>query len=137
MPTPEDERFERYLKQFRPLAPETLQIEKHERATRLPSVFAKWTAVAAAAAAMLIAAVLTNQSRLKPTHSLSGTGSPATVERLTSLQPLTIGSANALLARAPSVKAAVDQVAFQSEATPLSKGTQSALAVLSKENIKL
>ena len=134
MPTPEDERFERYLKQFRPLAPETLQIEKHERATRLPFVFAKWTTVAAA---MLIAAVLTNQSRLKPTHSPSGTGSPATVELLTSSQPLTIGSANALLARAPSVKAAVDQVAFQSQATPLSKGTQSALAVLSKENIKL
>ena len=134
MPTPEDDRFERYLKQFRPLAPETLQIEKHERATRLPFVFAKWTTVAAA---MLIAAVLTNQSRLKPTHSPSGTGSPATVELLTSSQPLTIGSANALLARAPSVKAAVDQVAFQSQATPLSKGTQSALAVLSKENIKL
>ena len=134
MPTPEDERFERYLKQFRPLAPETLQIEKHERATRLPFVFAKWTTVAAA---MLIAAVLTNQSRLKPTHSPSGTGSPATVELLTSSQPLTIGSANRLLARAPSVKAAVDQVAFQSQATPLSKGTQSALAVLSKENIKL
>jgi hypothetical protein len=134
VPTPEDERFERYLKQFRPLAPETLQIEKHERATRLPFVFAKWTTVAAA---MLIAAVLTNQSRLKPTHSPSGTGSPATVELLTSSQPLTIGSANALLARAPSVKAAVDQVAFQSQATPLSKGTQSALAVLSKENIKL
>jgi hypothetical protein len=134
VPTPEDERFERYLKQFRPLPPETLQIEKHERATRLPFVFAKWTAVAAAAAAMLIAAVLTNQSRLKPTHSPSGTGSPATVERLTSL---TIGSANGLLARAPSVKAAVDQVAFRSQTTPLSKGTQSALAVLSKENIKL
>ena len=113
------------------LAPETLQIEKHERAPRRPFVFVKWTAVAAA---VLIAAVLTNQSRLKPTHSPSGTGSPATVERLTSL---TIGSANALLARAPSLKAAVDQVAFQSEATPLSKGTQSALAVLSKENIKL
>jgi hypothetical protein len=134
VPTPEDERFERYLKQFRPLAPETLQIEKHERATRLPFVFAKWTTVAAA---MLIAAVLTNQSRLKPTHSPSGTGSPATVERLTSSQPLTIGSANRLLARAPSVKAAVDQVAFRSQTTPLSKGTQSALAVLSKENIKL
>ena len=134
MPTPEDERFERYLKQFRPLAPETLQIEKHERATRLPFVFAKWTTVAAA---MLIAAVLTNQSRLKPTHSPSGTGNPATVELLTSSQPLTIGSANALLAHAPSVKAAVDQLAFQSQATPLSKGTQSALAVLSKENIKL
>jgi hypothetical protein len=59
------------------------------------------------------------------------------VEQVKDLRPLTLGSANELLAHAPSFRAATDRLAFQSQAIPLSKGTQSALAVLSKENIKL
>ena len=56
---------------------------------------------------------------------------------LTRQEPLTIASANALLAQAPSVKAAVDQIAFSSQSTQVPKGQHSALAVLSEEKIKL
>ncbi len=134
MLSPDDERFERYLKQFRPLPPESLQTEKHRRATRRPFALA---AGAAAAAAILVAAVLTMSPRRKPAHSPDGTEDLAGVQQLTNPQPLTIGSASALLAHAPSFKAAVDLVAFRSQATQLPKGARSALAVLSKENAKL
>ncbi|PYV24716.1 MAG: hypothetical protein DMG24_10715 [Acidobacteria bacterium] len=134
MPTPDDERFEHYLKQFRPLAPESLQSEKHGRAARRPFVFAAW---AAAAATVLVVALLTMHPLHKPTHSADGTASLARDEQLANAQSLTIGSANALLAHAPSFKAAVDLVAFQRQAAQLPKGTHSALAVLSKEKNKL
>lgn len=129
-----DEQFERFLKQFRPLAPEPLSSRKHGGATRSPFVLAAW---AAAVAAVLIAAWLSMHPRPNPTPSPEGTASLTRVEQLINPQPLTIGSANALLAHAPSFKAAVDQVGFQSQATQLSKGTHSALAALSKENTKL
>ncbi len=134
MPIPDnDEQFERYLKQFRPLIPESLPSEKHGGATRGPFAFAAW----AATAAVLLTAWLTMRPRPKPTPLPYETASLAAVEQLTNPQPLTIGSANALLARAASFKAAFDQLAFQPQATQLSKGTHSALAALSKENARL
>ena len=51
--------------------------------------------------------------------------------------PLTIRSANAWLAQAPTVKAGIDLLAFSSQNTPFKNGKQSAIAVLSKEKIKL
>ena len=75
--------------------------------------------------------------RRKPSQSPDGAESLGRAEQLTNAQPLTIGSANALLVHAPSFKAAVDLVAFQPQAAQLSKGTHSALAVLSKEHTKL
>jgi hypothetical protein len=51
-------------------------------------------------------------------------------------QPLTVGSANDLLAHAPSVEAALDRVPFHPPSTPLPRGKQSALAVLSEDNEK-
>lgn len=134
MPTPDDERFELYLKQFRPLAPESLQSEKHGRATLRRLVLAAWVA---AAAIVLVATVFMMRPRGKPTQSPDGTKSSGGVEQLTNAEPLTVSSANALLVHAPSFKAAVDLVAFQPQATRLSKGTHSALAVLSKENTPL
>jgi hypothetical protein len=65
---------------------------------------------------------------------------PARGEAFTAEQPLTIGTANALLARSPSAKAAVDDVAAQAfEVHPVrsSEHTQSALAALGKEKTKL
>jgi hypothetical protein len=53
------------------------------------------------------------------------------------LEPLTMRSANAWLATAPSFKAAVDDLAFRSQTSPLPQGTQSAVAVLSKEKSRL
>ena len=74
--------------------------------------------------------------RRKPTQSPDGAESLGRAEQLTNAQPLTVGRANTLLVHAPSFKAAVDLVAFQSQAAQLPKGTHSALALLSKENTK-
>ena len=50
---------------------------------------------------------------------------------------LTIGRANALLVHAPSLKEAFDDLSFQPQPASQPEGKQSALAALSKENIKL
>jgi hypothetical protein len=129
-----DARFEAYLKQFRPLAPAPLPAERHGRATRRSFVLAAW---AAAAAAVLAAALIVFHSHAGgpqvalPTENLAGT------DQLINTPPLTIRSANALLATAPSFKAAVDEMAFSSKATPLPKDKHSALTELSKEKTKL
>lgn len=123
------EKFEQFLRQFRPRAPEPLPIEKQERASRRRFLFA----ASAAAAAVIVAAALTVFFRSNTADSTKNLA----VEHLPNLQTLTIGSANALLAQKPSVKAVVHEMAFKSQSTQPSKGMQSALAVLSKENIKL
>jgi len=133
-PLNDDEQFETYLKQFHPLAPEPLPGEKPERAPRRKFVFAAWGVAAAAA---IIAAVLMMRPRPEPPRSPDSPANMANVNQFSNSQPLTLGDANALLAHAPSAKAAIDQLAFPSPTTQLTKGTQSALAVLSKENIKL
>jgi hypothetical protein len=61
----------------------------------------------------------------------------AFAERHAPSEPLTMRSANAWLATAPSFKAAVDDLAFRSQTSPLPQGKQSAVAVLSKEKIRL
>ena len=59
------------------------------------------------------------------------------VEQIANSEPLTLQRANALLARASSVEAALDGVAFSRQRSNLPQGSQSALATLSKEDIKL
>lgn len=132
MSTSDDQQFEEYLKQFRPLAPETLQIGSHGRTTRRRVVFA----ACAAAAALLIASVILKWPPSRLTDLVEGTRSLTEIEQTTNSQPLTIGSVNDLLAHAPSIKVAVDLVAFQPRTPQLPKGTQSVLALLSKENTK-
>jgi hypothetical protein len=127
VPILDDGQFERYLKEFHPLAPASLQIEKQPRAARRPFVLIAW---AAACVASLVLAFLLVSHRFRSTK-------PAGVLQLAGSQSLTIGRANALLAQAPSVNAAVDQLSFQPQPAPQSEGKQSALAVLGKENIKL
>jgi hypothetical protein len=61
----------------------------------------------------------------------------AFAERHAPSEPLTMRSANAWLATAPSFKAAIDDLAFRSQASPLPQGKQSAIAVLRKEKIRL
>jgi hypothetical protein len=61
----------------------------------------------------------------------------AGTEQLVTTPPLTIRGANALLATAPTFKAAVDEMAFSSRTTPLPKDKHSALTELSKEKTKL
>jgi hypothetical protein len=140
VPTPDfdserADRFEAYLKQFRPLAVEPLQIETPKRTAR-PSVrLAAWAA--AAAAVILSASLLAMHPRVGWTHSRVGQGDLARGDWPAESQPLTIGSANTLLIHAPSVKAALDRVPFHAPSTQLPKGKRSALAVLSEDNDKI
>lgn len=131
MPIPDDERFERYLKQFRPVFPEPLPIEVRGRA-----IWRWWFFALPAALAVLVASLLAIHFRRRPAQSPSAKNM-AGIEQLTNIEPLTLGRANHLLAHARSFKAALDGVAFQRQRSPLPEGTRSALATLSKEDIKL
>ena len=134
MPIPDDEQFENYLKEFRPLDPEPLPTGKNARVTRGRFVFAAWAAVAATVLAVVL---LTTLRHPKPPQLAHDTSALLRAEQLTNRLPLTIGTANALLAQSPSVKATFDQMAFQPQSTQMPKGKHSVFAVLSKENTKL
>jgi hypothetical protein len=127
----DDEKFESFLKQFRPRAPEPLRMER-QWIFRSPLRFAFGTAAAVLVTAVLVIHFLPKRV---PTHE--GAQDVANVERFTHFEPLTIAKANALLAQAPSVKAAVDDMAFKPQSTQLSQGKHSALEVLSQENMRL
>ena len=129
----EDDRFEAYLKRFIPLAPAALPIERPSYVARRSLMF---TACAAAVTAILIV-VIALYSRRGQTHATQAIDNSLGTEELVSAEPLTIRSANVWLTTAPSFKAAVDDMAFQPKATPLPKDKHSALAVLSKEKVKL
>lgn len=128
MPILDDEQFENYLKEFRPVASEplSLQIEKQLSRARRPFVLAAW---AAACAASVLLAFLW-WPRPKPAQ-------PMSVPQVAASQSLTIGRANSLLTHAPSLKEAFDELSFQPKPASQPEGKQSALAVLGKENIKL
>ncbi|MFZ0759592.1 MAG: hypothetical protein WAM69_06525 [Candidatus Sulfotelmatobacter sp.] len=142
MPIHDDEQFEGYLKGFRPLATEALPTEKRKH-RRARSKAASQFAWAASAAVMLGAVMLTISSGLKHIHSsqskqsTEGRQQSVVTPQPANIQPLTIRSANALLATAPSFKAALDEMAFPGQTTPASKGKRSALAELTKEDEKL
>ena len=132
MPTLDDEQFERYLKQFRPLVPEPLPASSRQPASRWRFAFAAW---AIAGAAVVIAAILMFQ--LWPTPVPKFDMAIETHSEQLTKQPLTMAAANALLAQSPSVEAVFDQMTFHSQSAHLPKGKQSALAVLSQDNNKL
>lgn len=131
MPSFDDERFERYLKGFRPVAPLSLRI----KGSGWRSGRARVTTLAVAAAILVVSAVMLRSRRglIEPKR----VGGFAAVEQLANAQPLTIRSANALLAQAPSAKAAIDSLAFQSLKVPIPQGQRSAVAEFEKETNKL
>lgn len=133
MPILDDEKFERYLRESRPLPAEPLQLERNALARRHSWT---WMAWAAACAAVLVLAFLLPQ-HFKPAQPTNGSSGLAVSSQPANSQTLTIGRANALLSHAPSLKEAVDQLSFQHQAPRPLEGKQSALAVLSKEKIKL
>jgi hypothetical protein len=92
--------------------------------------------LAVAAAVLMVAAVMMH-SRPEPIPLSQRKSGFAAVEQLANVHPLTIHNANAMLAQAPSAKAAIDSMAFLSQKTPLLQGQRSALAELSKETNKL
>ena len=130
----EEEQFEARLKEFRPLHAEPLPVERAVPARRRRFVLA-----ACAAAAMAIVVVLL----LKIPYGRDQATAPQRAVKQTTAeapaygQPLTIRSANELLADAPSVKSALDELAFRSRQKQLPRGAQSALAVLGKEDFNL
>jgi hypothetical protein len=132
--TPDDEQFEAYLKRFHPIAPEPVPTVSVGHSSRRSHPLGIW--LAAVAAILVIGAIILHvrSSRMV----VSNTASDAAVaERHAPSEPLTMRSANAWLATAPSFKAAVDDLAFRSQTSPLPQGKQSAVAVLSKEKIRL
>jgi len=134
VPTLDDERFEAYLKQFRPLVPEPLPAVGPRHRARRAIILGAWAVTASAILVLgaLTLHLLTNRARV--TETVRNVANP---EHLQASQPLTMQSANALMARAPSFKAMVDDMAFGSRTVPLPKGKRSAIAVLGKEKIKL
>jgi hypothetical protein len=133
VPGSDDERFEQYLKGFRPIAALPLPIQRSLWASRRAVAMA---ALAGAAAVLVVAAVML-RSRPERDQSSQRESRQAAVEQWANSQPLTIRTANAMLAQAPSAKAAIDSVAWQSQRIPVPQGKRSALAELSKEKAKL
>ena len=133
MPDLDDEQFESYLKQFRPLVPDALPAREIRRVPRRRSSLTIWAvggAVAIAIVGVVSVRTIHHQARTEPKHSDS------------ILMPgptpgLTIRGANALLATAPSYKAAMNELAFHPQNSSVPTDKQSALAVLGKEKIKL
>lgn len=132
MPISDHEQFEKYLRQFKPLAADRLPMGQ-----RRPALARFWLYfVPAAAATALLVLLFTLRGRTKPVIAPLAKGSAGSQELATS-QPLTLQQANELLAHAPSFSAALDNVAFQRQRRKLPQGSLSALAALSKEDIKL
>lgn len=128
-----DQQFEVYLRRFHPIAPEPVSTIRFGHASRRS--VSVWVWVAAVAAIVVIGTVMLHvrSNRVvvrNPAHDVPS------AERRAPAEPLTMRSANAWLSSAPSFKTAVNELAF-SQNRPLPQGKQSAVAVLSKEKIRL
>jgi hypothetical protein len=134
VPTLDDEQFKAYLKQFRPLVPDPLPAAGSRHRVRRTFVLGAWAATAAAILVLVALTLHHLTNRAPVAETVGNVGNP---EHLQASQPLTMRSANALMARALSFKAMVDDMAFRSQTAPLPKDKRSAIAVLGKEKIKL
>lgn len=122
----DDDQFEIYLRQFRPREPEPLPLVMRARHVRRALALGAW-----AAAIVLTAALLATKTRW--TAGLSHY-SANTAPQTRDFHPLTIRAADQLLAHAPSFKAAMDELALDSEQKALPK-SQSAFSLLNKEDV--
>src|SRR5579859_3376820 len=132
VPDSDDERFETYLKQFRPLVPDVLparEIRPEPRRRFVLTICTVGTVVA-----MVILGVVTLRVL---NHLTTGEAAQSATVKGVEPAPLTIRRANALLATAPSYKAALNELAFPVKSSTVPDDKQSALAVLGKEKIKL
>ena len=120
MQNSDDDKFEQFLKQFRPSVAQPLPIDGQERTPEI-----KWLLVLAIVAIVTLASV---GVFLKPKESTSNVGHTVMpIAHSTGPQPLTLGAAKALLDQSPSIKAALDREAFRSAPIQFSGGAQSAL----------
>jgi hypothetical protein len=128
---PDEERFETYLKQFRPLAPDELLVNEM---SLVPHRHFGLTIRAAGVVAIVILAAaglrILNHRRAQESYHTVAVELPASA-------PLTMRRANGLLATAPSYKAVMNELTFSLKSSPVPKDKQSALTVLGKEKIKL
>jgi hypothetical protein len=131
VPNLDDERFEKYLKQFRPLAPDCLPVEI-KPAPRRHLALAIWAVGATALVLIGVASLWIVNHRI--THQSNHS---ASVQLRARTPSLTMRHANDLLVKAPSYKAVMNELAFPPKSSTISNDKQSALAVLSKEKIKL
>jgi hypothetical protein len=131
VPNLDDERFEKYLKQFRPLAPDCLPAEIR-RAPRRHSALAIWAVGATAIGIIGVASLWIVDHRI--THQSNHS---ALVKLPTRTPSLTMRAANDLLVKAPSYKAVMNELAFPPKSSTTSNDKRSVLAVLSEEKIKL
>jgi hypothetical protein len=146
VPNLDDERFEIYLKTFRPVPPAPLSLpataESHPRRTPR-SITLLWEKVswgkvlsALGAAAVVVAALFLLRLPGRQSDIPVRTSSPSAAAHVAPSQALTLRAANQLLASSPSFEAALDSLESEPEAAAIPKGKESALAVLSEENIK-
>ena len=133
MPNLDDEQFERYLKRFRPRTPEAMPLGHRSSPPhpwRIPLAVSITILLILAASALLFrTSDLAENERTSHSVSVKDSVQP--------MPPLTVGSANSLLTKAPSFKEAVDSIAFRPPAPAAPQGKQSAIAVLQKERFKL
>lgn len=126
MQNPEEDRFETYLKEFRPLPPARLPFDAAKSPRRYPAAMA-WAL--SAAAVVLIGVLLLWLSPGRP-----GIAKPKLPQAAADVreEPLTLGAANQLLVNSTSFAAAFESL--DSESFSIPKGKESALAVLRQEN---
>jgi hypothetical protein len=133
---PDDEQFELYLKRFDPIAPEPIPMLRIDVASRRP--FGLAAGLAALAAILVVGIILVWHVRSSSRVAVSSTARDAApAERHAPLEPLTTRSATAWLTAAPSFKTAIDDLAFRPQTNSIPQDKQSAVALLSKETIKL
>ena len=127
MPMSEDEHFESYLRNFRPLPPSPLPRRRAWENVRRFLISA-----VSAAAGILIAVLLGFHFRARHHPSATGENVPK-AKSIPMAGPLTAGRANAALFRNSSVKAGLDQMAFPVRSNQRSAGEVSALELLGEE----
>jgi hypothetical protein len=135
VPTLDDDRFEAYLKTFRPIVPDALPSRANTQRSWRRMLLR--SAVAAAAAVIFGVVgfnIVFNVVKSRVTEQRSNS---ASLELTSPKRPLTMQDANELLARAPSYKSAIDNLVFPRQGSVVPKDKQSAIAVLGKEKIKL
>jgi hypothetical protein len=132
VPDSGDERFETYLKQFRPLVPDPLPAKEIRPEPRRRLVLTICTV--GIVVAMMILGVTTLRVL---NHRITRESDQSATVKGVEPTPLTMRRANALLATAPSYKAVMNELAFPVKSSTVPKDKQSALAVLGKEKIKL
>jgi hypothetical protein len=130
---PDDEQFKNHLKRFHPIAPKPIPTRRIAAASWRSFAPVAWLAAPAAIVTVGTLILYTPANRVVVRDV---TIDVASAEQHPPSDPLTLRTANAWLANAPSFKAALDDLAFRSKGNPIPAGKQSAVAVLSKEPVK-